>query len=187
MKIVWAENPLKSSVILNKQDESYLKTAIESDLLKWMIVGTEYWLKESDKYEPRVLISFIENEIRDFNNIEDLVEERFTEYSKILQDGYSHLGDCTYQACTCSKCLAEDLLNINTIEGLNPAQAYRIDCAFKDANNIDQAILNLKNYNPKGPGFEEYYYEIWKNEAAKAHDWLVSYKNNQLRFGVIPF
>lgn len=67
-------------------------------------------------------------------------------YLNALND--SHSGDCTCQSYSCDKCHAESLLDINTIEGLGKYEAYQINNAFKDKNNIDKSIITLANYQP---------------------------------------
>jgi hypothetical protein len=101
-----------------------------------------------------------------------------------------HLGDRVCVPTTCDKCMGEEILGINTIEGLSQHGRAKMRGAYgKNGDRpIDEVIEALRNYQPsKTPHwatmddakFERYATE-WRAEAKEAHDWLVRYKATRL-------
>lgn len=114
------------------------------------------------------------------------VDELFDYFMADLES--SHMGDCVCFACSCSKCHAEELLGVNTIKGLGKHSAHKIDSAFgpKNEKSLDEVLEHLQNYNPTPPqdmtawdkvGGWAQHLPRWKDEARKAYDWLLAYKN----------
>lgn len=126
MKIVYTENPLRSTVELDASESKafwlVLKTAQMEDLLfnayfhmqedRWYdldkarrSVDPDYYLSEDDKGLPK-----LDNRVTDLHQY----------YIQALLD--SHAGDCTCIPCSCDKCHAEGKLGLNTTAGLNKYQ-----------------------------------------------------------------
>ena len=182
MKIIYNHNPLKTTIELTKEEQRELWLKIKIEELIWIIVGIELFLSET--------CFNLENARKEANaeyccdkedGINKVVNDLYLKYLDALQD--VHMGDCTYNACSCVKCHAEKLLGIDTIKGLRGSSAYHIYEAFVKNDNIHKAIEYLENYQPKvEKGWEEPYINSWKLQAKKALEWLINYRDeNNLR------
>lgn len=191
MKINWNENPLMTTVDLDEADKKRLwyETAIEQ--LQWTISHVEFSLTEGKWFDldrARKEVSddyyWYEGERENspfYNRINELVGY----FVEALQG--PHVGDCTCVAASCDKCHAEELLGINTIEGLGKHQAVKIHSAFgeymrpwKRIRNITEVIDYLDNYDPADSppdwaGWETHA-DRWISEAREASEWLKQYK-----------
>ena len=115
-----------------------------------------------------------------------------------LENGY-HCGDCTCLPASCSKCYAESLIGIDTINGLGSHSASKIDSLFCNGNHwspfdirsITEVLNILKNYKVEPYEENEYWqsaskevYEYhtprWIKEAEYAYEWLLKYKEEKL-------
>ena len=196
MKINYHPNPLRTTIELDEHEKKELWYKIVIDEYKWAIIGAKVKLEgipsldktpniEEAIKELRVDYFFNEGEYEG-KGVDARADEMLAYYIEELQ-GW-HCGDCTCVPCSCSKCHAEDLLEINTIKGLGKHSAYKIDSAFSDGKDengknkqhtdINRAIEYLKNYEPKADwnGWEAHV-PRWKKEAEHAYNWLVEYKN----------
>lgn len=116
-------------------------------------------------------------------------QELLKEYVKSLTD--IHYGDCCCVPMTCSKCMAEYALGIDTLVGLGKHEAYYIFCEFgsfvdehyQDTKTIDQVIDSLskeKDYSDVIDPRLVPHIPRWKQQRKNAHDWLVRYKKEFL-------
>ena len=150
-RILWAENPLLTRVIVGDAERAILRIAIERDLREW------------DEYSE--------------GNV-----DRWLGFAVGALDADAHCGDCTCVPMTCTKCMAEEWLGINTIKGCGKHGLYKIDGAFRRnggaAVSIEEAIENLRNYDPKADwaGWEVHA-PRWMAEAKRALGWLIAYRD----------
>lgn len=173
MKIIWNENPLQTSVILDEYDHEVFKLKLYIDQLENHLVGCHFYLSDGEFFN---LEKAKEEAAVDFDNIKLKVDQNFDYLVKELEFG-THMGDCTCVPCSCEKCHAEDLLGINTIEGLGKHSAYKIDSLFHEVKTIDNVLESLYNYEPKANwDGAEVYFDRWKQEAKHAYEWLKKYK-----------
>lgn len=175
MKIIYAQNPLKSVVELDEKDMQILKLKITISEL-YEDVFNSYW-REND-------ISKIKDSLEDIINADGneeseqykRVEYLTNLYVKELSSGSEHSGDCTKIACSCLKCGAEDALGINTTEGLNCL--HYISNAFSgDRKTLDEAI----EYLMKPAVYDKEWHtppniERWEKERKVATESLIKYK-----------
>jgi hypothetical protein len=90
---------------------------------------------------------------------------------------------------TCSRCLAEEIIGINTTEGLGQKAGHAIQSAFgfEDKVTIDEALESLRNFTAtKTDVWSSYtdheFQELvakWKADADTAYEWLLAYKNRK--------
>lgn len=177
MKIEWNENPLKTKVIFeNEQERENFRRLIIADEASSTITYAKIAL-ETDNAERALwqLRFFKEKEKENF-------QELFNEYMDALAG--SHVGDCTCFAASCDKCRAEYLLGINTIEGLDQHAAHYVELAFRNDRNLDRAIEWLLYYEPDAsdkmkklyPDTWREWEKKWEKQADRAYTWLVNYK-----------
>lgn len=136
---------------------------------------TEVLLDKNEKLEfHKKVYQYLSEE--DFELTEEQKEEIYNNYLKELTE--EHGGDCTCAPCSCPKCHAESLLEIDTIQGLDKHSAYKIQRFFRTHSSIDEVIKELHNYEPElqFDGSEKYI-PRWKEEAAEALVWLQHYKD----------
>lgn len=112
----------------------------------------------------------------------DIIKKEVADYTQELLS--KHIGDCTCVPCSCTKCRAESMLEIDTIRGLGKHSSYKIDSAFSGGASIDEAIHRLENYQPtydpnsKWPRSDwEQHVPRWIEEGKRAHAWLVAYRD----------
>lgn len=141
MKIVYAENPLRTQVLLDDHEkkEFWYKIKIE-ELQERMISAYFHVEDEKDFYDPKRAKQELDPEYfyvtwkdsskkGEKSGIDKRVDELFAYYIDDLENN-PHVGDCTCVACSCSKCHAESLLGIDTMPGLGKHEASKIGGAF---------------------------------------------------------
>jgi hypothetical protein len=211
MKITYKQNPLATTIELDEREKKELWNKIKIKELEEILVGASMYLREDDKWfdlqkaRDEIDLSYIFSDELDENGknirskIDKCCDEMLGYYIEALME--THSGDCTCFPCSCIKCHAEDLLEINTTKGLGKHSSRKILYAFNDKDNhskgenhwietprsIDEVIERLKNYDPKpkpksNEGWEKFggweqYVPRWIQEAKLAHDWLLNYKN----------
>lgn len=195
MNIIWKENPLRSIVEVDERDIERIRVAARSsELYDFIFLAQMYTVEGSKHYKPEKALKLIQE--FDYKDIEKNINEEVERYIQDLKD--IHIGDCTCVPCTCNKCLAEDAIGINTIEGLGKHAANYISSAFyqegAEYKSIDQALEYLKYYEVEafesnkvwqnGKFTKEYYdswIPKWKADAASAYKWLLNYKETKLK------
>jgi hypothetical protein len=197
MRIIWATNPLETRVELNESDRLLLHERLKTEYLenKIVAVSLELDLKRHTEstLENRIAAALQTLDVnysldgikRKNKTLNQWLSERVVEYEKSLLD--KHFGDCTCLPCSCLKCHAEYMLNIDTIDGLDKHSAYKIDAAFKGNASINEAIERLASYQPiYNPASKwskedwEKHVSRWIEEAKQARKWLVAYKDMYL-------
>ena len=178
MKIIYNKNPCLSSIVLDDVEKELFVEKFKVDHITFSLHRLKYILEKKEDNET-VLKEL--NRIMQYYYDEKLDKEAKS-YLSEFENGV-HVGDCTCVPCTCSKCYAENILGISTIEGLGKHHLYKIDNYFmknKEAS-IDDAITYLTNYYDSGPvpdnwkNNEESYWKCmvrWKEEAKQAAEWL---------------
>lgn len=209
MEIIYQHNPLLNKVILNET---------EKKLLFWKIVLSEFedivWtLKfrlesyldnrldpDQITYEPikQYTKEFLANPIRKtYEKIDTLAEEMIKiEYNeekiKYFVDALQemHDGDCISQPCSCLKCHAESMLDIESMPncpcdiGLGLVYAFQTKDEFVgDKKTIDEAIDFLTNRDYTEYEAQEFYkphVDRWIERDKKAKEYLIYYKKEVL-------
>lgn len=190
MKIIWNKNPLWTVVELDEHEKRELWWKVRSDEMRELLEDAHYHLQDGQAFDvakARTALDpgyyLAEDGPSKLDQRADVLLVHF-----VHELSSNHVGDCTCVACSCSKCHAESIIGINTIEGLGKHAAHKIAGAFGRQNeaSLEGAIESLRTYNPKPPadpaawekvgGFDQHV-PRWKEEAASAHDWLVKYRD----------
>lgn len=178
MRIIYNKNPCLSSIILDDVEKELF---VEKFKVEYFLTNLHHLNYLLDKKDDKI------QALKDLNNVMESyyntnVDEEAKTYFTDLEKGV-HVGDCTCVPCTCTKCYAEDILGVSTIEGLGKHHLYKIDNYFSKNpdNTIDDAITYLTKYYDSGPvpdnwkNSEEAYWKYmvrWKEEAKQAAEWL---------------
>jgi len=191
MKIIYQDNPLDTIVELTESDQKEfwlkIKIAEMENILEsaWLESNKTYY--DIEKIRKDVDVDYWSSDDNTKTKLDERVDELFDIYISELNG--SHIGDCTCVPCSCTKCHAEELLGINTIQGLKKHAASMIESAFSEYKTIDEAIYSLENYVPdrtKG-GWDSESDERWEcarptfiEQANDAANWLKRYKVEKL-------
>lgn len=84
------------------------------------------------------------------------------------------MGDCTKVPCSCTKCQAEDILGINTTEGLK--SLYYIAGAFEKNATLEEAIDFLKTEPEYTEDWHKPYIGSWTKGRLSALESLIEYR-----------
>lgn len=188
MKITYKPNPLDTVIELDEYEQKELWYKIRCKELEELLFDAYFHLKEGQFYDIEKAKRAVEPDYYlgvDDDKPSQLDERCDTMLKYYLEELKSyHIGDCTCVPASCGKCHAEDLVGINTIQGLGKHSAYKVENAMKENNgDMIAALESLKNYNPEineaYKGKEDLWYEHlprWKKEAKKAYEWFKEYK-----------
>lgn len=184
MKITWRKNPLETTIELESDlERENLRLRIENEIYSWAVVSAEYSLngvhRPASASEALNDLELVLNEDKLKQRVDRDLETHLAELGGV------HTGDCTCVPCSCSKCHAEGLLGISTIEGLGKHPGHTINSAF-DANpsaSAAEILIKLANPDYSQPnehykGKEELWFSCvprWTKESSEAHDWLKKY------------
>ena len=187
MQIYWNKNPLYTTIELDQHEKKELWYKIKLKEMEELLFSAHFHLQEDKYFDLAQARKEVEPDYYctdDKSPLDKRCDEMLEYYLAELKD--KHAGDCTCIPCSCSKCHAESLLDMDTIKGLGKHSAYKIDSAFGPNNEktIDQAIESLANYVPvKGENWKntsqadfDKHIPRWTEEARAAHVWLVNYK-----------
>lgn len=184
MNIVWHENPLKTRIELDDHEEVVFRLKYKLERTRSLARQAHYHLEATkiEHRDPEKAASLLK--LADPTHGEDMD----TECDELIAelDGQTHAGDCTCLPMTCSKCHAEYLAGIDTLEGLGKHESGLIFELFgiEGDKPIDAVISELASYSPKREGEwlkfpeEEFLKHLprWREEAKAAHEWLVRYR-----------
>lgn len=174
MKIIWKPNPLDTSIEFEPYEDEMLKKLLDYEQLWGTAVDYLHSKNpEEAKAELKAAVNY------------DANEDDIKRLKAALQSG--HMGDCTSVPCSCWQCWAEEIVGVNTIEGLDNSMGYKIfhaaEGTYGEDNQIDLIIEKLENYNPPitdmWKGKEDVFYQWlpkWKDDAKKAAEWMKVYK-----------
>jgi len=191
MKIVYNENPLQTVIELDDNEKKLFWHKIKIKQLVELLFSAHFGLtykssfkndKERIKYaEQAVEPGYYSSKWEEGTGskrakMDDRVDEMYQWYLETLSG--PHCGDCNCVPVTCPKCLAEDILEIDTIPGLGKHEAAKIDAAFRKGKSINEVLKYLKSWEldkEKHKGYE-FHFERWRQETINAYNWLKKYK-----------
>jgi hypothetical protein len=187
MKINWNPNPFLTSIELNDDDKNHLLASIQNEEYAELLCRISRKLKD-DEYKNQDEIATDVKKWQDICNM-DQESDEFKRYIFYLDD--THIGDCTCFAATCFRCLAEEMLGIDTKEKCYKHEFNVVMNAFYPKLNehprtIDEAILQLEKEKvfikpdnwPSDKISYEYHIPRWEQERKNALSWLKKYKEN---------
>jgi hypothetical protein len=196
MKINWNENPLRTTIDLNDADKRELWLKIKIKIMEdEHLFEAFYHLEEGKNFDlekARLAVNedylFKKTGDNKKTKLDRTTDKHFDWYLEALSE--EHVGDCTCVPCTCTKCLAEDLVGVNTIEGLRKHEASKVSGAFADDRNIHEAVIWLATHDPdasadadpaswkhRNPEMWAGNLPRWRQEQVRAHAWLVKYRD----------
>ena len=180
MKIVWNQNPFKTSIVeINDDDRRNLLKSIQNEEYVELLCGLDCDIHN----EPEITLEKIGQRIQKWRVITDMEEDHDKVNRMVAYLSAEHLGDCTCMPATCIRCLAEDYLGIDTKKGCGKHQFRNILSAFEGNVSIDTAISKLeekreyvKPENWPDAIIYENHIDRWKRETKEAAEWLKKYK-----------
>jgi hypothetical protein len=187
MEIIWAQNPLRSKIILTEEEKKILWHKIKIEIMEDRLYSAHFDLEEGaffslEKARKEVDIEFLEDVPDGISRIDKQTNTMYNHYLGNLED--VHIGDCTCCPSSCMKCHVEGLIGIDTIQGLGKFPGNNVESTFnklgKDAT-CEQAIKYLKDNPVKATkDWHVPHIERWKKEQADAIAWLEKYKKEKL-------
>lgn len=180
MLIHYHPNPLCSVVELDVYDVEKMRLKLIIEDLQERVYGAHFALEKANIEAAMRELDIAGLEDEPFN-------KRLNQRLELFADELRgvHYGDCTCVPCSCAKCYAESLLDIDTIPGLGKHSATKIEAAFRDGRSLDEAIVWLDNYKPERGGDwlrfsqEDFDRHVprWTEEAKEAAVWLREYRD----------
>lgn len=148
MKIIYTQNPLRSYVELSEQDKADFK----QKLYAWHTDEWEENQEEATKW----------------------TEHQYPYFIEALTSGEEHWGDCTKVSCSCTKCHAEDVLGVSTVDGIK--NLHYISGVFGKDTTLDEAIEKLSQEAEYTEEWQKPHIERWTQEKKEALESLIWYK-----------
>lgn len=204
MKILWNDNPMRTSIVLDSSERRWLSALVRCEELEEILGDAHHaldpteraWRVEKGFSGPRtdrevieralfeLRFNYVSGEVKyDDRSFSDRIEERAEMFAKELESGV-HEGDCTCVPCSCLKCHAERLIGVNTIEGLTKHHGAAIAHRFAAGKTSADVIVALRTYVPNPTDDERLRlaHPRWVCEAREAADWLERYRAERLGF-----
>jgi hypothetical protein len=175
LKINWHENPLKTTVVLDEIEKKIFGEKARIRELKSAAQYAALHLRDkNDKfYDPDRALSYLQRVLD-----EDGLKERTSDKLIELENGF-HCGDCTCVATSCEKCFAEDILEIDTLDGLSQRSAHKLDVLYgrEDAIGMDDVLGALEVEIAEA--LESARLDDHA-ESVEVYKWLLRYKTEKL-------
>jgi hypothetical protein len=170
-KITYTSNPLNSVIELDQNQKREFYQLVKNYELKDIIYAIRYRLKEKIPDTDDII------RLCKLSKSDEYVNQLYESLLDSLDDG--HYGDCICVCCSCTKCMAEELLGINTIAGLEPHSANWISCSFSNGETLDEAIEYLKEPLTRKQDIKQSDYDRWSKERVDALHWLIEYRKGK--------
>jgi len=200
MIIKYNQNPLWSEVTLSESESKELWYKLKIDDLMELLSNAEHYVDQvppnTEKVKLYVESGYYYDEDKDGKTkIDKRIDSIHASFIEALVD--HHIGDCVCYPCSCTKCWAEHLLGIETIDiGKHSAnyilEAFTVDGVVLKDMPINQALDKLQGESlsydelseenrqkwEKSGGREAFDYHTprWNNEKKYAYEWLLNYK-----------
>jgi hypothetical protein len=192
MRINWHANPIRTTVTLteHERDVFLLKARLREhrDAIRSALFHLDPEKKKGRYYSVEWAVRYLNHAVAD----KEADDDNAVVMLEALQSGF-HCGDCTCVSTMCERCMAEDILGIDTLEGLGQHQAAMINGAFgKDGErSIEEALAVLdrkvQTCSRREGWLAEVSDERFEEEVSKkrtqlgqARDWLAAYKTTRL-------
>lgn len=187
MKINWNQNPFLTTVELDEKDKLLILKTHQAEEYENILCEIDLWIGGKIRQGQPPTLESVGEEVSKWGGICNLKTDS-EEIQNIIENlNYFHGGDCICIPCSCMRCYVEDMLGINTIEGLGKHSAHKVQKAFgKDGNRtIDEVISILETPKEyiKGESWEKFSPEDftkhiprWQKERELGAKWLRNYK-----------
>lgn len=178
MKITYDYNPLAAKIELTPEEQEILKLKLRIEMLEDMMYmahlhmreGTEWYDldKARHKVDPDRYMTDEPSEV------DKGVEHNFKYYMESLTDWHS--GDCTAHCASCTKCHAEGMLGISTIDPYPGKHVMNsIYNRFAEYDPVRKVHLYHSWEEALAILDEKIHYGKYSEEAQKAKDYLLSH------------
>lgn len=189
MQINWNKNPLRTTISLTEEEkEIFALKCLIDEYEERLTVAALYLNKE--KYPKQFNPERAFTEVYIYDESGNIDREKINEfknyYLRELESGY-HIGDCTCFPSSCNRCIAEEILGVDTIKGLGKHPANSIQSLFgiENEKSLDEVLEELskeKKYTkpdswPSTVGYEQHI-PRWEAERVAAYQWLKQYKED---------
>lgn len=196
MKIIYNENPLRTSVELDEHDREVFRLKLKVEELQNMLFDAHFNLTEGDYFNLERARQAVDPEkyIQEDNQEKVYVDKRVDSIFETCIEELAgiHSGDCTCVPCSCMKCFAENILGIDTLKPFpGKHELAKIDAAFSKDRTLAEALAHLKDHKISREKPEswkhttqeayESYIPRWENEYARAYEYLKNYANEHLQ------
>lgn len=179
MKIIYNPNPLWADIILDDFDKKELWYKIKIYQLIEVIGDAHFELFDTSRNQVdyEYMDSLLEpSKYEKFDDtgpcyLDKRVDDIFKDYLTYLDD--YHTGDCTSHSGSCMRCLVEERLGINTIQGLeNGCGNYLYSAFIKDGKMqkdmpIRDAIEYLQKPIPEHDDMPLEVQQSWEKSGGK--------------------
>lgn len=188
MKINWNQNPFLTSVEIDERDEQMILVAIQNEKYTSLLCNLDMELDGKFNWPALTDLDEIKRQVDRWSAICNLEIDSEEVQMYIYGLSTPHMGDCTCVPCSCIRCQVEEMLGINTLQGLGKHQAYKVQGAFgkEGSKSIDEAINSLnKPYTieNRSDSYRDYSEEDynnllvrWNSERESAIRWLQQYR-----------
>lgn len=182
MLISYKPNPLATTVELSPTETRELWHRVKASELQDRLFTVHFCLEQGNveraTQEADPSYYFVDGRSPLDRRVDDLRDW----YVTALME--PHEGDCTCVPCSCPKCIAEDVLGLDTLKGLDKYSGASIQGAFRDGPTLHEAIQRLSAWvapakSERWVASEEEYAEQcekWRLRRVRTRDWLVAYQ-----------
>lgn len=149
MKIIYEQNPLCSYFVMSDEEKEDFKDKLY-----------KYWKYELEETEESAV---------------KWSKHQYPYFIEALTSGEEHWGDCTKVATSCTKCHAEDVLGISTVDGLR--NLHYISGVFGKDTTLDEAIERLSKDAEYIEEWHQPHIARWEKERKDALESLIWYRD----------
>ncbi len=199
MKIIYNENPLRTSVELDEHDREVFRLKLKIEEQENLLFNIHFNLTRDESFRGESLDLdaakrsanpdyYMAEKDGEKTPLDKRVDSLFETYVEELMS--IHSGDCTCVPCSCMKCHAENTLGIDTLKPFpGKHELSKIDAAFSKGRTLAEALAHLKDHKIsrekpeswKNTSQESYESHIprWEKEQAQAYEYLKNYANER--------
>lgn len=139
-------------------------------------LGSYFDLSEQEKIEfkQKLYVYHTDEEEESQEEATKWAEHQYPYFIEALTSGEEHWGDCTKVCCSCTKCHAEDVLGVSTVEGIK--NFHYISGVFGKDTTLDEAIEKLSKDAEYNEEWHKPHIERWTKERSAALESLIWYR-----------
>jgi hypothetical protein len=178
MKIEYAQNPMASKIILDDADLNTLRDKCFVEAAEDLIASFYCDMKYRD-------MDIEDAYSKTFDSVEKQMRSEVNHYMDWLPDTATgqHVGDCTCVPSTCGRCMLENFLGIDTIEGLGKHEGAKISGYFNKHpdGTAKDCLEHMRNRTVEATeDWHKPHIERWKQELVNTIAWLEKYITEKL-------
>jgi hypothetical protein len=177
--IEWASNPLTSRIILDERGREEFRLRALIRFISNEAIGVSIHLDE--KFEmldieraKKELATLWSDSAKTDAETRSVLVERFNIDDILPELLKTHCGDCISVACSCCKCVAEDIAETDTIAGLHWG-GYIAGAFAKNTRTLTEALQYIQKPIVANATWQEEHLIRWNREREGALIWLMFY------------